>query len=586
MKRRIIGKVHINEPLPTAGHSPMYLMHKFFARKQADVIREYIRCYTNEGDLVIDPFCGSGVVIGEALRLNRKVIGIDINPVSIFITRNTVKSIASELIIREMERIQDDLSKKIKGLYLTHCRKCKNRSISAICFTWIDNQLKDVRYQCPEHGKRIDPISEEDENLYTQIQNGEHEEFFTPEGVCKFWYPKNRLYYRNGTPFLKKERYETIPDLYTMRNLVALAQLYDRIESIKNEDLQAAFKFAFSSITHLASRMTPVRTSRPFSSAWVQQSYWYVPHYMESNIWYLFERAIFGRQGLLKAKNNLPPHFNSKREAMKISQLTNDPSYDFLLINLAIDRISSIEKNSVDYVITDPPYGKSIQYAELLYMWGCWLKLMDRFDEIARDEIIINPHQDKTKLDYERQLMQAFKKIFELLKPGKYCTVTFHNPNFNYRNILLRAVLSAGFEFEKVIYQPPSRPSAKSLLQPFGSLGGDYFFRFKKPTSFQKKSTTEPFTPEDLETLIVNATKQILKDQGKPCHFTVIQNSIDPILYEELRTRNLLTDFRIENLEKILSKYLGTEFQLIDVEIGKYKKKKLRAKGWWFKDPV
>jgi hypothetical protein len=37
---------HINRALPTVGHTEMYNMHKYFARKQEDVINEYIKCYT------------------------------------------------------------------------------------------------------------------------------------------------------------------------------------------------------------------------------------------------------------------------------------------------------------------------------------------------------------------------------------------------------------------------------------------------------------------------------------------------------------------------------------------------------------
>lgn len=33
---------------------------------------------TNEGDLVVDPFLGSGLIAREALDLKRKFIGIDI----------------------------------------------------------------------------------------------------------------------------------------------------------------------------------------------------------------------------------------------------------------------------------------------------------------------------------------------------------------------------------------------------------------------------------------------------------------------------------------------------------------------------
>ncbi len=41
----------INEALPTSGHSPMYVMHKFFARKQEDVIKEYIKKYSSKGEI-------------------------------------------------------------------------------------------------------------------------------------------------------------------------------------------------------------------------------------------------------------------------------------------------------------------------------------------------------------------------------------------------------------------------------------------------------------------------------------------------------------------------------------------------------
>lgn len=41
---------------------------------------DFIKCFTNEGDLVYDPFVGSGTVLRAAKRLNRKFIGHEINP--------------------------------------------------------------------------------------------------------------------------------------------------------------------------------------------------------------------------------------------------------------------------------------------------------------------------------------------------------------------------------------------------------------------------------------------------------------------------------------------------------------------------
>ncbi len=82
--------VHINRALPVSGHPPMYNFHRYFARKQSTVMAEYIDHYSNPGDIVLDPFCGSGVHVIEAVRLGRKGFGIDLNPQSIFLSSNTI----------------------------------------------------------------------------------------------------------------------------------------------------------------------------------------------------------------------------------------------------------------------------------------------------------------------------------------------------------------------------------------------------------------------------------------------------------------------------------------------------------------
>ena len=53
-----------------------------------DAIRQYIRHYTKSGDLVLDPFCGSGGTALAALMEGRKAIAIDRSPAATFITKN------------------------------------------------------------------------------------------------------------------------------------------------------------------------------------------------------------------------------------------------------------------------------------------------------------------------------------------------------------------------------------------------------------------------------------------------------------------------------------------------------------------
>ena len=47
-------------------------------QKPLDLMRRIIKASSNEGDLVLDPFMGSGTTGVAAIELNRKFIGIDI----------------------------------------------------------------------------------------------------------------------------------------------------------------------------------------------------------------------------------------------------------------------------------------------------------------------------------------------------------------------------------------------------------------------------------------------------------------------------------------------------------------------------
>ena len=69
-----------NEPITTTKATAIYNMHTYWSKKPHDAIRQYIRHYTRPGDLVLDPFCGSGGTALAALMEGRKAIAIDRSP--------------------------------------------------------------------------------------------------------------------------------------------------------------------------------------------------------------------------------------------------------------------------------------------------------------------------------------------------------------------------------------------------------------------------------------------------------------------------------------------------------------------------
>ena len=62
-----------------------YGIHPYFTRRPANVVRQYIKHFTQPGDSVLDPFGGSGVTAIEAMLANRRGIHNDLNPLANFI---------------------------------------------------------------------------------------------------------------------------------------------------------------------------------------------------------------------------------------------------------------------------------------------------------------------------------------------------------------------------------------------------------------------------------------------------------------------------------------------------------------------
>ena len=68
-------------------------------------------------------------------------------------------------------------------------------------------------------------------------------------------------------------------------------------------------------------------------------------------------------------------------------------------------------------------------------MWVSWLKMNnDYLENIVSNEIIRNERQHKDFAVYHSLLSASFQKMFKVLKPEHYLTLTFHNPTFKVRN--------------------------------------------------------------------------------------------------------------------------------------------------------
>jgi hypothetical protein len=161
----------INYALVAKPHPKRHVVHRYWARKPHNVVSKYIETYSNKGDVVLDPFCGSGVTFCEAIRLDRRAIAIDLNPIACFITHNVTKPFDTDKIAKEFEAITKDVAPFILQKYSTTCRDCgKPANILATIF---DNGIPiKIVYRCENCNKRKmgDP-NEDDIKLIKSIKH-------------------------------------------------------------------------------------------------------------------------------------------------------------------------------------------------------------------------------------------------------------------------------------------------------------------------------------------------------------------------------------------------------------------------------
>src|SRR3989339_1321828 len=141
------------QPIEAKAHTPPYKIHRYFARRPWNVFSQLIETYSKPADIILDPFCGGGVTIYEGLKSGRKVIGFDLNPLSIFIVKSMIKK---EEDLNELEKGYSQIADYLKFIYSTsknvawnelafevQCNLCGKPTILS-----NDNKIKNGRYSC------------------------------------------------------------------------------------------------------------------------------------------------------------------------------------------------------------------------------------------------------------------------------------------------------------------------------------------------------------------------------------------------------------------------------------------------------
>lgn len=463
----------------TETYKGIYAMHKYWGKKPFNEISRFIEQYTEEGDTVLDSFCGSGITLIEALKANRKCIGIDLNPIAIKLAKVSLTVVDVNKLLCVFNSIRDKLKAEIYRLYEVD----ENGEKTIVTHTiWKNSQPVEVWYATSKERKKVRAGRQIDITMATQP-------FLKPK-----WYPTCKMYENSR---INVGQSQTVADLFTPRALVGLSLILDEINQIQDQNIRDVLLLTFTGALSQASKLVFVirrrnhkedKSPRAEVGSWVI-GYWVPVEHFEINVWNCFENR-FNR--VLKGESEIASLFSSRPDNYLESsvKLINGTATDLPLAN-----------ESVDYVFIDPPHVNRVLYLEQSLMWNAWLR-MD--DEIKWDQEIVvseaKERKDKDSQNYHLLLNLAFKEIRRVLKYKKYFSLAFNCLDDQTWLEILNLFIAYGFELSSVV---PLEYSATSVVQDNrrNALKTDFVLTFRN-----ERST-------GLRSVIINQDEDVLKDK-------------------------------------------------------------------------
>ena len=129
-----------------------------------------------------------------------------------------------------------------------------------------------------------------------------------------------------------------------------------------------------------------------------------------------------------------------RRKINNVGKLNYSFRRNSFVTTQSVSCLSNIPSHSVDYIFTDPPFGESLQYAELNCFVEAWLSVMTAKEV----DCVLNYVHNKDLTFYSDLMTKAFSEYARVLKPGRWITVEFHNSQNVVWNAIQQAMEVAG----------------------------------------------------------------------------------------------------------------------------------------------
>lgn len=621
---------------------PVFFIHKYFARRITANYRMALlgymanetdnifdKFYSNSADscenskiTILDPFMGGGTTIFETLRFGCNVIGNDLQPLSLFVTKALVESVDEKSVSDTLKKMESTVGQKIKQYYNTLCPECgktadlmyafhvKKAKTNTTCtehrffssfviaykkdkFTiacpecgklhktkfenglfececgWKldspkDSYLKNGIFHCPRCGEEK-LLSEYDKesgypfdtdivaieyccphchshdykapdeqdivlyNLACQTYEQEKDKLPIPQQAIPEGYNTNQIL-NHGYRYFK--------DLFNPRQLLCLGYLLKEINHVEDKNIQLWLQLAFSGMLEMNNMFCRYQQNA-YKICNIFFNHAYVPIAMpvENCVW----GAKLGTGTFIKTVQKIlrGKKFNTGIYDLSVKKLSNgrygsvQVMTDDKVIAYPVSHMSEIDSNhpvlrcgdsrnldfipdeSVNLVLTDPPYGANVMYSELIDFFHVWNHHSSLANEMGfteplspkASEIVVNAVAGKDFSYYQNGIQLVFEQCHKKLKGDGYLVFSFHDKSLESWLSVLESIYSAGYNLVKA-YPVQSETRTGAHTSNKNSIGIDIMLVSQKVN--RENIQFQLITSNFLDDIVKSARKQVI----------------------------------------------------------------------------
>ena len=417
-------------PASTAGYTGLYGFHKYWGKKPAEPIRFLINNLTDEKDLVVDPFLGSGISAKESLVLKRRFIGFDINPFAIRLSHFLINPPSFEKAVDSFSILEKKCKLHIQRSYMSSGQEASH-------FLWENQTLKEIWFKDSGRIQRD-----------TNIPDSSDLELYNSFARFKTSRLRKPVFFTNSR--INSKAHFSLENIFTQRALRNIEILLSGIDELPAPQKEAMLLTLTASAGQMSKmvfaitgrgKKTGTKANKIEVGSWVI-GYWCPKLHFEVNAWNCFETRF---KKLLKSLK-VTKLYNFKRGSLE--EVCKSKADFNISLGSCISLLKTLPDNSTRLVITDPPHGDRIPYLELSELWNVILGE----EPVFEDEIVVSNAKERKKsvASFNEAISCFLNEVIRVLTSKGTLVLIFNSKkkeNASFFSLFLETCLKKSFNY-------------------------------------------------------------------------------------------------------------------------------------------